>query len=430
MTTAARVVLWGSEIGTVYLPENAAYASFEYDKSFLPSGIQVSPVVMPLTSQIYSFPALPIDTFHGLPGLLSDSLPDRFGNAVINSWLARQGRSPDSFSAIERLCYTGRRGMGALEYYPATGPQAEKDEPLDIAALSELASEILSSRESVHIDSGNGDLAQILQIGTSAGGARAKAVIAWNEKTGDVRSGQINAGPGYGYWLIKFDGVRNNGDRDIKDPPTYTRVEYAYSLMAKAAGITMSDCRLYKENEAFHFITRRFDRDAVSGKKIHMQTLGALAHFDFNSPGAYSYEQAASVCRQMNLGSRDLEQLFRRAVFNDFARNFDDHVKNISFLMDRNGRWSLSPAYDITYAFKPGNRWLGNHQMSINGRRNTIARNDLVNCALSMDISAGKAENIMEDIRAALRRWPEFAEAAELPETVYERIFAELALSF
>ncbi|MBQ6431685.1 MAG: type II toxin-antitoxin system HipA family toxin [Oscillospiraceae bacterium] len=420
--TAAKVILWGTQIGTVALPDDSKVAVFKYDRGFLESGIEVSPIVMPLDERTYSFAGLPMEAFHGLPGLLADALPDRFGNAVIDRWLAEQGREPASFNAVERLCYTGTRGMGALEFRPTLGPRYALSEKLNVDRLAQLASDILMQRESIHLDADADAMRQILQVGTSAGGARAKAVIAWNEQTNEIRSGQIDAGSGFGYWLIKFDGVRGNGDRDIKDPPVYTRIEYAYYLMAKAAGIEMSECRLYRENDLFHFMTKRFDREAQNGRKLHMQTLGALAHFDYNDPNSYSYEQAAMILRKLGLNSDSMEQLFRRMAFNVLAKNQDDHVKNISFLMDRSGRWSLAPAYDMTLSYLPGHRWLGAHQMSVNGKRSEITDKDLLSCGAGMDLFPAKCRRILQQIKAAVDDWDSYAAQAFLPRNATDQV--------
>ncbi|MCF0144918.1 MAG: type II toxin-antitoxin system HipA family toxin, partial [Firmicutes bacterium] len=396
--TAAEVILWGTTIGTVLFNDETGFATFEYDRNFIKSGIELSPIAMPLSERLYTFPELPVNSFRGLPGMLADSLPDKFGNAVIDSWLKSRGRTPESFNAVERLCYTGKRGMGALEFVPALGPAYTENEPVEIDAMVKLAEDILSERENLHIAEGSNAMSQILQAGTSAGGARAKAIVAWNEKTGDIRSGQISAGEDYEYWLIKFDGLENNKDKEENDGPQHTRIEYAYYLMAKAAGISMSECRLYKENGRHHFMTKRFDRIGENGDKLHMQSLGAIAHFDYNSPGAYSYEQAAKAMRKLKTGKEDFSQLYRRMVFNAFALNCDDHVKNISFLMDRRGNWSLSPAYDVTYAYNPGGRWTSSHQMSINGKRSKITKVDLLACAEAMDLKTKEAEAIIRDV--------------------------------
>ena len=425
--SVARVKLWGRNIGELANEGVGSTAIFRYDRDFIGSGIEISPIVMPLSDRNYTFPALPYSTFFGLPGLFADSLPDKFGNAVIDQWLATQGRDPDSFNAVERLCYTGQRGMGALEYFPAIGPRRTKAEQIQIDALVDLASQVLHSRERIRVDAEKEDaLKQIFLIGSSAGGSRAKAVIAWNEETNDIRSGQLNAGDGYGYWLIKFDGVGGNGDKGLKDSQVYTRIEYAYHLMATDAGIKMSECRLYQENGLYHFMTKRFDRDEATGGKFHMQTLGAMAHYDFNAPCTVSYEQAASICKKLNLTKREIEQFYRRMVFNVVANNNDDHVKNISFLMDRNGKWRLSPAYDITFAYKPGNFWLRRHQMSVNGKFENFTEEDLLSAGRTMEISRKSCKNIIEQVCASVQKWKMFAEEAKLPEEsasgVYENM--------
>ena len=420
--TAAKVILWGTKIGTVLFDDDTGIGSFEYDPDFISSGIEVSPIVMPLSNRVYQFPELARISFHGLPGLLADSLPDKFGNAVIDGWLQSQGRTPDSFNPVERLCYTGSRGMGALEYLPTKGPRANTSTSIRIDKLVELASKILDSRKNMHVTPGKNAMQEIIRVGTSAGGARAKAVIAWNEEKNDIRSGQIEAGKGYGYWIIKFDGVSANGDKEGPDDPQYTRIEYAYSLMAKKAGIKMSECRQYKENGRYHFMTRRFDRDPVTGDKIHMQSLGAIAHFDFNQPGAYSYEQAAQVMRKLRISNTDIRQLYRRMVFNILSRNQDDHVKNISFLMDRKGKWSLSPAYDVTFAYNPSGEWTNTHQMSVNGKRTGFTYNDLILSAQSIGVKQPDAEKIISEVRESIDNWEQFAEKAELSESVFMEI--------
>lgn len=424
--TIAEVILWDTKIGTVALPNDNHIATFRYDNNFLNSGIEVSPIVMPLSPRQYSFAGLSWETFHGLPGLLADSLPDRFGNAVINQWLAQQGRKPESFNAVERLCYTGKRGMGALEFRPVTGPKHDDNAQIDVDSLVALASDILSQRNDIHFSTEDNAMEQILQIGTSAGGARAKAVIAWNEKTNDIRSGQIEAGKGYGYWLIKFDGVTGNGDHNEKDPPVYTRIEYAYSLMAKAVGIKMSECRLYRENGLYHFMTKRFDREETSGRKLHMQSLCAMAHYDYNDPNAYSYEMTASILRRLGLPHEDMEQLCLRMIFNVLAKNLDDHVKNFSFLMNRNGEWRLAPAFDLTYAYNPQNRWLKAHQMSVSGKRSNISKEDILACASVMDISSSKCKSLIRKVESGISDFSKFAEEASLPEQAYHTIVEHL----
>ncbi len=414
MTAVAEVRLWGTRIGAVSLPAGGQTAVFEYDPRFSGSGIEVAPLMMPLARRVYTFPELPAATFHGLPGLLSDSLPDRFGNALIDAWLASQGRAPESFTAVERLCYTGSRGTGALEFVPAAGPEPGRSELIEVAELVRLASAILGARQDLSVTfSGDGQenaLRHLLAVGTSAGGARAKAVIAWNPATGEVRSGQV-AAEGFEHWLLKFDGVAANRDRELADPAGYGAVEYAYHLMARAAGITMEDCRLLEENGRRHFMTRRFDRLA-GGDKVHMQSLAALAHLDFNAPGAHSYEQAFLVMRTLGLPMEQQEEQFRRMVFNVISRNQDDHVKNIAFLMDRRGRWRLSPAYDVTYAFNPKGAWTSRHQMSIHGKRKDFTRDDLFSAASTASLAKTRALHIIGEVRAAVASWPDFAKTA------------------
>ena len=433
MSTLAEVRLWGRAIGAVSIDDGAMYASFQYTPEFARSGIEVSPLMLPLGERVLSFPELAPGTFHGLPGMLADSLPDKFGNALIDAWLATQGRTPASFNAIERLCYTGTRGMGALEFAPASGPRPTASRTVEIDALVRLASAVLSRRHdlqgSLADDEADHVLRDILRVGTSAGGARAKAVIAWNPATQEVRSGQITAGSGFEHWLLKFDGVTANRDRELDDPQGFGAIEYAYFLMARAAGIRMSECRLLEENGRRHFMTRRFDRTAEGGK-LHLQSLGALAHLDFNQAGAHGYEQALQVIRRLGLPMEASEEQFRRMLFNLVARNQDDHVKNIAFLMDKGGRWSLSPAFDIAYSYNPDGEWTARHQMSVNGKRDGFTREDLRACAKSTPMRRGRAEALLEEVCAAVRRWPEFASAARIPEKTQAAISAHFRLSW
>ena len=432
--TIASVNLWGRPIGAVVINgggggdkpgDNARVATFQYDPDFAQSGIEVSPLMMPLSSRVYQFPALPTNTFHGLPGLLADSLPDKFGNQLIDQWLASVGRTPESFNAVERLCYTGARGMGALEYLPVIGARPRTAAKIEIDRLVALASDILSERNQLR---GNlmregrqreKALKEILAVGTSAGGARAKAVIALNRESGEVRSGQVNAGEGFDYWLLKFDGVTNNKDKELDDPKGYGAVEYAYYLMARAAGISMSECRLLEENGRRHFMTKRFDRfnsDQKNGEKLHMQSLCGLAHFDFNAAGAYSYEQALLTIRTLGLPMAAIEEQFRRMAFNIIARNQDDHVKNIAFLMDKNGTWSLAPAFDVTYSYNPLGAWTSSHQMTMNGKRDGFTIADFQATATSAMMKRGRAVTMIEEVTKAVKRWPEFAAAANVSE--------------
>ena len=424
--TVAEARMWSTTIGAVTWDDERGYAAFEYAPNFLPSGRQVAPLTMPLSAGIYSFPTLARETFHGLPGLLADSLPDRFGNALIDAWLAAQGRRPGDFNPVERLCYVGERGMGALEFVPATGPD-HRQSTVAVAALVELASEILTNRRrlagSFEAPRRQQALQSILQVGTSAGGARAKAIIAWNPATGEVRSGQVSAGDGFSYWLLKFDGVAGNRDRELDDPRGYGLIEHAYHLMARAAGITMADCRILREGGRNHFMTRRFDRSAA-GDKIRLLSLGAMAHFDFNQAGAHSYEQALGVIEQLELGKEAVEEQFRRMAFNVVARNQDDHVKNIAFLMDRSGRWAIAPAFDVTYSYNPGGRWTGAHQMSLNGKRDGFLAADFDACARTAAMKRGRATEILGQVQDAVSRWPEYAAQAGVPDAVIASIAA------
>lgn len=429
MTTTAEVYLWGSLIGTVSISDGDAFARFEYDAPFVQSGIQLSPLVMPLSRQVYSFPHLSTESFHGLPGLLADSLPDRFGNAIINGWLKSQGRAKDSLDPVERLCYTGTRGMGALEYVPATGPNPKGSDTLHVAELVKLASDILNQRESLTCSTEDHGMEQIIRVGTSAGGARAKAVIAWNEETNEIRSGQTANEPGFSHWLLKFDSIEGNGDKEGTDGKGYTLIEYAYHLMARAAGIAMTECRLFEEGDRHHFMTRRFDRVQSTGEKLHMQTLGAMAHFDFNVAREHGYEEAVMVAYRIGLGQAEAEEIFRRMVFNVRASNKDDHVKNTAFLMDRTGAWSLAPAYDVTYAHNPDGLWTSSHQMTVNGKCRDITRDDCLQAARSMNIRVTRARCIIDEVSTAVDRWIEFAETARIPEkqaTSLQRAFVQL----
>lgn len=417
MTTIAEIKLWGRTIGAVSLEEGDEISSFEYDPEFAQSGIEVSPLRMPLASKVYRFPQLSRQTFHGLPGLLSDSLPDRYGNALIDAWLSTQGRSADSFNAVERLCYTGERGMGALEFRPLTGPKAYETTRIQVEQLVELASEVLTQKDNFRTTLSATKrataLKDILRVGTSAGGARAKAVIAWNPATNEVRSGQVPADHDFEYWLLKFDGVQGNRDKELEDPKGYGAIEYAYHLMARDAGITMTDCRLFEEQGRRHFMTRRFDRLA-GGEKLHMQSLCALAHYDFNLAGAYSYEQALLVIRQLGLPMESIEEQFRRMVFNIVARNQDDHVKNIAFLMDKVGNWSLAPAFDLTYSFNPAGNWTASHQMTMNGKRDGFTLEDFNACAKTAAMKRGRARVIINEVKEVLSHWRDYAEQAQV----------------
>ena len=415
MNNDARVLLWGSVIGAVTWLEDREVGVFQYAPDFLGSGIQLAPLMMPLGEFPYEFPALARNTFKGLPGLIADSLPDKFGNAIIDAWLASQGRTAASFHSVERLCYIGSRGMGAFEFEPATlGPPASTN-ALEVANLVGLANQILDERASlggVFTSSDDREVIEdILRVGTSAGGARAKAILAWNPETNEFRSGQVDVEGGFEHWLMKFDGVSNNRDKKLADPMGYGKIEYAYHLMAVEAGIKMAPCRLHHEGGRSHFMTKRFDRSA-KGSKRHMQSLGAIAHYDYNQPASYSYEQALQVIRRLGLPREDLDQQVLRAMFNVAGRNHDDHVKNIAFLMNRRGKWRLSPAFDIPYAWDPRGEWTPRHQMSVNGKRDEFEREDLIALANVAGIKKARANEMVDRVIETVRRWPDFAEKA------------------
>lgn len=415
MNHTAEVFLWGTRIGIIHQDPGIPYATFEYDGDFVNSGIELSPIRMPLGRNIYEFPSLTGEPFYGMPGLVADSLPDRFGNAVIERWLSNQGKALSDFTAIDRLCYTGKRGMGALEYVPAIMDVGDIDDDINVSEMVRFASDILSNRESVILNAeDNLTYSQLVQVGSSAGGARAKALIAWNEDTNEIRSGQIGLGPGYDYWLIKFDHVSKNGDHGLEDKPEYTLIEYAYYLMATSAGIVMNPCRLYESEGDHHFMTKRFDRQ--NGNKMHMQSLGALTHISFQEPGACGYELASAYMKELGLYHKEIEQFYRRMVFNCLAVNQDDHVKNVSFIMDKKGKWQLSPAYDITFSYNPANRWLRAHQMTINGKQTEIGLSDLIEAGNRMEIKERRCKDIINEVRSVVGRFSSFAEQVGIKE--------------
>lgn len=421
MKTNAEIKLWGTVIGAVSLDEQSRAADFEYNPSFLQSGIQLSPIVMPLKQGVYRFPELSYETFHGLPGLISDSLPDKFGNSIIDVWLSKQGRLPESFNAVERLCYTGTRGMGALEYYPVIYSN-DIDEKINVSELVELASIVLKNRQNLNVvldecnkPEMNTALSQIISVGTSAGGARAKAVIAWNPETNEIRSGQTENSKEFEHWLIKFSGVAGNKDKENEDREDFGIIEYAYYLMAKEAGINMSECRILDDSKNSHFMTKRFDRDS-NGNKFHMQTLCAMAHMDFNQAGVYSYEQLFSVLNKIGAHHQDAAEAFKRMLFNIYAFNCDDHTKNISFLMNKQGQWKLSPAYDVSFAYNPNGLWTSSHQMTVNGKRKNFTELDFESCEKIGNLSYREVKNAMTDVKSAVSNWKAIAKKSGLSQ--------------
>lgn len=421
MNTTAEIYLWGTRIGAIHQDQNKAYASFAYDPAFIKSNIQVSPIMMPLSNVVYEFPLISGAPFFGMPGLVADSLPDTFGNKVIERWLLSKGRSMNDFTAIDRLCYTGKRGMGALEYVPANSEIADIDEDINVSEMVKFASDVLNQRESITINAQEElTYSQLVQVGSSAGGARAKALIAWNEKDNKIRSGQLNLGKDYDYWLMKFDNVSKNGDHGLEDVPEYTLIEYAYYKMALDAGIIMNDCRIYSTAGENHFMTKRFDR--INGQKLHMQSLGAIAHISYMEPRVCSYEMAAEYMREMKLPQKDIEQFYRRMVFNCIAVNQDDHVKNVSFLMDKKGKWRLSPAYDVTYSYDSKNKWLNSHQMTVNGKKDQIDLYDLLKAGESMGIRESICKKIISDINIVVADFEKYAEAVRIRENTFAGI--------
>lgn len=421
MNTTAEIYLWGTRVGIIHQDLDKPYASFEYDEKFLNSNIEISPIMMPLSNIVYEFPTLSGEPFFGMPGLVVDSLPDTFGNKVIEQWLASQGKSITDFTAIDRLCYTGKRGMGALEYVPASSEISDINESINVSEMVKFASDVLNKRESITLNAEEAlTYSQLVQVGSSAGGARAKALIAWNEKTNEIKSGQLSLDKDFDYWLMKFDNVSKNGDHGLEDVPEYTLIEYAYYKMALDAGIQMNECRIYSNAGENHFMTKRFDR--IEGKKIHMQSLGAMAHLSYKEPRLCSYEMAASYMREMKLPMIDIEQFFRRMVFNCVAVNQDDHVKNISFLMDRSGKWRLSPAYDITYSYDVTNKWLSAHQMTINGKKSNINLIDLLEVGEKMGLKKKKCTDIISKISLVVADFERYANEANIREKTYTGI--------
>lgn len=415
MVKTADVFLWGKQVGSIAQDDNGLM-SYRYTDWAIENRVNLSPILMPAINRTYQFPDLMRTSFKGVPGLIADSLPDKFGNAVIDNWLIKQGRQPESLGAVERLCYIGERGMGALEYKPQTGPDFKKNQLVDVDELVGLASSILKQRKSFAIKpQSEEDMALLLKLGTSAGGARAKAIIAWNENTNEIRSGQIKAGDGFEYWIIKLDGVDENSDKESNDEAGYGKIEYAYYLMAIECGIDMMESRLYRENGRSHFMTKRFDR-LDGGEKLHMQTLAALTHTDYNYPGIYSYEEASNVVRKLTNDQSQVEELYRRMVFNVLAMNQDDHVKNISFLMDKNLQWKLSPAYDLGFAYNPLGAYTSKHQMTINGKQTSFTKDDLIVSGKHMGLTNSKIKGIYEKVSDVVSKWEVFAQKSDVSE--------------
>lgn len=430
--STATVRLWGTPIGYVSMNEDEAFGRFEYDPNFAEFGVEPAPLHMPVVpGRIYQFRDLHPRSFHGLPGLLADSLPDKYGNRLIDVWLARTGRKPSSFNAVDRLCYTGRRGMGALEFEPASGADMTQDQKLEMEQLIELASMAFADKESLDTklekDDASAGILDILQVGTSAGGARAKAVIAFNPQTNEVRSGQLNLPSGFEHWLIKFDGVDLSGDWGIADPSGYGLLEYSYHLMAETCGIDMMESRLFSESGRNHFMTRRFDRDTKGGK-FFIQTFAAIAHADYYESGTYSYEQLIMAMRELGMPQPQIEEQFRRIVFNLVGCNQDDHVKNFAFQMDRGGAWTLTPAYDLCHA--EGSDFTRWHQLSLNGKVTDFDRNDLEALADYAGLPRGREKRILEQTTDAFSGWEKLATELGVPQGLRDHVMRTLRLKW
>lgn len=417
MDNLAEIKLWGERVGALAYDPETGVSTFEYAASWRETGIEIAPLHMPLSVRKYQFSQLAYATFRGLPAVFSDTLPDDFGNAVINAWLARNGRDASSFSPLERLLYTGARGIGAIEYQPSIDRPLESGQLLQLDSLTHMAQQILDERakfkKALHQGSTDEAMRAILQVGTSAGGARAKAVIAVNEARTEIRSGQVDLDAGFEHYILKFDGVheRHNAEETFGDPKGYGRMEYAYYLMAKDAGIRISPSELLIEGERAHFMTQRFDR--IGNSKLHYISLCAMDHTDFKQPGTYSYEQLLSVARQLRLPRADAIEIFRRMVFNVVARNHDDHSKNFGFLLagPKSG-WRLSPAFDIAYSYKPGSPWVNTHQLSLNGKRDDFSYDDLIAVSSLIGNFSKEANAIVERVVAVVKQWPFYAEKA------------------
>lgn len=425
MVDVAQVKMFGKTVGSVRWNSSYGIARFEYDPDFVKTGIQPSPILMPVREgRVYSFGELNQETFRGLPGMLADSLPDTYGRALFDKWLALTGRT--SGNAIESLCFMGKRCMGALEFEPAIEGVFKAEQRIELDSLVAVAREALTEKDSFQTnldDDRKAAIAEILRLGTSAGGQRAKAIIAYNKDTGEVRSGQVDAPVGFDYYLIKLDGV--SATAGFKETENFGRLEYSFAKLVRACGIDMTECSLIEENGRAHFLTKRFDR--VDGEKIHMQTLCGIAHYDYRLLQGYSYEQAFNIMRGLHLSYKEAQEMYRRVVFNVIVRNQDDHTKNISFLMDKQGKWRLSPAYDMGYAYNPNGAWTSAHQMSINGKFDNITRADLLELAARNNIR--NASQIIDEVCDACAGWPKIAKECDVPKSMIDGILPNMLLS-
>ena len=428
MDRVIKVTLWGEEVAAVVWDGGRDVAVLEFFDSFIQSKYDLAPLTMPIEDlqrgeRIFSFPALSGQTFRGLPGLIADSLPDDYGNSVIDEWFSKKGLAMN-ITPVDRLMYIGKRGMGALEYEPVMAEQLlNESTTIEIAELAAIAGNILNEREKfkANLSENKRELIEVLKVGTSAGGAKPKAIIAYNEATNELRSGQVKAPAGFSYWLLKFDGVEGGKIKD--NPAGIGRIEYAYHKMAVDCGIRMTECRLWNEGQRAHFMTKRFDRNE-EGEKIHIQTLCGIAHYDRDK--RYSYEQVFQVMRKLYLPYPEMEQMYRRMIFNVMERNHYDHTKNHSFVMDKEGNWSLSPAYDLCYSYSPSGTWTRLHQLSVNGKRDEFTYNDLLEVAGKADIR--NPREIVEQISEVIVRWKQYAIATEVPDNYTRQISENLIL--
>ncbi len=425
MVDVAQVKMFGMTVGSVRWDSRYGMARFEYDSDFVKSGIQPSPILMPTREgRVYSFGNINHETFKGLPGMLADSLPDTYGRALFDKWLALTGRT--SGNAIESLCFMGKRCMGALEFEPAMEGIYKSEQRIELDNLVSVAREALTEKDSFQVNMENdrkAAIAEILRLGTSAGGQRAKAIIAYNKNTGEVRSGQVDAPEGFDYYLIKLDGV--SAKAGFKETENYGRLEYSFAKLVRTCGIDMTECSLIEENGRAHFLTKRFDRERC--EKVHMQTLCGIAHYDYRLLRGYSYEQAFNIMRGLRLTYQEAQEMFRRVVFNVVVRNQDDHTKNISFLMDKQGRWRLSPAYDMGYAYNPNGEWTSAHQMSVNGKFDDITRTDLLELASRNNIR--NASHIIDEVCYACADWHKIARECDVPQMMIDSILPNMLLS-
>lgn len=417
------VHLWGRHVGAVALDPAYSYYAFAYTEAFRKSGIEPSPLHMPTAEdRVFLFTDLPHATYKRLPALLSDALPDDFGNALIDRYMADKGLAAAAVTPLDRLAYMSTRAMGALTFKPARGPAHRKATAIELSALVQQARQAVAG---VIDDDGhaNAALRSIIEVGTSAGGARAKAVVAWNPTTDEIRAGQLDAPEGFEQWLLKFDGM--GVDKELGMSQDYGRIEYAYHLMAVAAGIDMRPCRLLKENGRAHFMTQRFDR-GPGGARRHMQSLCALAHLDYKKKGANAYSQLFATIRALGLPYAAMEEALRRMAFNVMARNCDDHSKNFSFLLQEGQPWQLAPAYDVTFAHNPKGEWTHQHLMSVNGKFKDFGRDDLL--AEASRFGVGTAREVLAQVGDAVSRWRRFAEQAEVSAAQASAIQAQLIL--